>query len=180
MMGNMFEMRQNLHAQKAEEEMLQKALEESRQTAGVQNLNPDEMTYEQLLQLEEENGGKVATGLKKIEIARIPQITWRFKNDTSKGLDQCSVCMDNFKYGDKVKELKKCKHAYHTKCIDQWLESENKCPICKQHIWALTATPILNNHQKSMFWRDWVLNHNLFLDQWKNGAVNTSVEYIKI
>lgn len=134
MMGNMFEMRQNLHAQKAEEEMLQKALEESRQTAGVQNLNPDEMTYEQLLQLEEENGGKVATGLKKIEIARIPQITWRFKNDTSKGLDQCSVCMDNFKYGDKVKELKKCKHAYHTKCIDQWLESENKCPICKQHI----------------------------------------------
>lgn len=30
MMGNMFEMRQNLHAQRAEDEMLQKALEESR------------------------------------------------------------------------------------------------------------------------------------------------------
>lgn len=35
MMGNMFEMRHNLQAQRAEDEMLQKALEESRQTAGV-------------------------------------------------------------------------------------------------------------------------------------------------
>lgn len=52
--------------------MLQKALEESRQTAGVQNLNPDEMTYEQLLQLEEENGGKVKCGLPLACINEIP------------------------------------------------------------------------------------------------------------
>lgn len=112
--------------------MLQKVLEESRQAAGVQHMNPDDMTYEQLLQLEEENGGRVKTGLSQAEIAKIPLITWRFKNDTTKGSETCSVCMDIFKYGDKVKELKRCKHAFHSKCIDKWLEGENKCPICKQ------------------------------------------------
>lgn len=71
MMGNMFEMRSHA-AQRAEDEMLQKALEESRQVAGVQHMNPDEMTYEQLLQLEEENGGRVKVGLTAAEIARIP------------------------------------------------------------------------------------------------------------
>lgn len=97
-------------------------------------MNPDDMTYEQLLQLEEENGGKVSTGLSVAQIAKIPSITWRFKNDTSKGSETCSVCMDIFKYGDKVKELKNCKHAFHSKCIDKWLENENKCPICKQGV----------------------------------------------
>ena len=75
----MFEMRSHA-AQRAEDEMLQKVLEESRQAAGIQHMNPDEMTYEQLLQLEEENGGRVKVGLSAAEIAKIPQITWRFKS----------------------------------------------------------------------------------------------------
>lgn len=87
-----------------------------------------------MLALEERNGGKVVCGLKPAEIQKIPQITWRFKNDTSKASESCSICMDIFKYGDKVKELKKCKHAFHTKCIDKWLEGDKCCPICKQQV----------------------------------------------
>lgn len=44
-----------------EEEMLQRAIEESKRDSGYPD--PDEMTYEQLLELEEENG-KVSKGLK--------------------------------------------------------------------------------------------------------------------
>ena len=130
----MVQIRPQGDAQREEEEMMRRAIEESRRTADPRALNPDDMTYEQMLALEESNGGKVACGLSAGDIAKIPSITWRFKMDTSKQVEECSICMDIFKYGENVKELKSCKHAFHSKCIDKWLENENKCPICKQPI----------------------------------------------
>ena len=49
-----------------EERLLQRAIEESKtaeDAANPNNPNPDQMTYEQLLELEE-NNGKVSKGLK--------------------------------------------------------------------------------------------------------------------
>jgi len=44
--------------------MLQRVIEESKRDSGVNDQpNPDEMTYEQLLELEENNGGRVSKGL---------------------------------------------------------------------------------------------------------------------
>ncbi len=67
MMGNMF-LRQNVdierEAQRREEEMLRIAIEESKRDADPNNPNVDVMTYEELLQLEEANGGAVSKGLK--------------------------------------------------------------------------------------------------------------------
>ena len=63
MMGNMM-MARHVEAERREEEMLQKALEESRRMADPSQLNPDDMSYEQLLQLQEQNGGNVSRGLK--------------------------------------------------------------------------------------------------------------------
>ena len=67
MMGNMF-FRQNVdierEAQRREEEMLRIAIEESKRDADPNNPNVDVMTYEELLQLEEANGGAVSKGLK--------------------------------------------------------------------------------------------------------------------
>ena len=51
------------------------------------------MTYEQLLELEE-NNGKVSKGLKSYEVARIPEKTWMRKTDTDE--ESCSICFDNF------------------------------------------------------------------------------------
>ena len=84
--------------------MLQQAIEESKRDSGP---NPDEMTYEQLLQLEEENG-KVSKGLKPNQIKGLPEKTWNRVNDTAKKEEQCSICYENFSRGQKVKELKKC------------------------------------------------------------------------
>lgn len=51
-------------AQQEEDAMLQRALEESRREAeGSMGPNTDNMTYEQLLQLEQDNGGSVSRGL---------------------------------------------------------------------------------------------------------------------
>ena len=43
--------------------MLRQAIEMSRADSGPANPNPDELTYEELLQLEEANGGAVSKGL---------------------------------------------------------------------------------------------------------------------
>ena len=51
------------------------------------------MTYEQLLELEE-NNGKVSKGLKANQIKKIPERTWMKASDTSEA--QCSICFDNF------------------------------------------------------------------------------------
>lgn len=52
-------------AEAEEQRLLQRAIEESKNDAPIDpnNPNPDQMTYEQLLELEE-NNGKVSRGLK--------------------------------------------------------------------------------------------------------------------
>ena len=50
--------------QAEEERLLQRAIEESKAEADPSNPDPDSMTYEQLLELEE-NNGKVSKGLNK-------------------------------------------------------------------------------------------------------------------
>mmetsp|Transcript_4807 Transcript_4807/g.8242 ORF Transcript_4807/g.8242 Transcript_4807/m.8242 type:complete len:281 (-) Transcript_4807:86-928(-) len=124
-----------LTAEEEEERMLMQAIEESKRDAPFdhENPNPDHMTYEQMLELEERNG-KVSKGFTKQQVAKLPSKTWRCKTDTTKKLTQCSVCFENFRAYDTIKELAACKHAYHSKCIDKWLESEKRCPVCNDTI----------------------------------------------
>ena len=42
----------------------------------------------------------------------------------------CSICLEDFKNGDKVTYLP-CIHFFHTYCVNNWLKSQNSCPICK-------------------------------------------------
>lgn len=44
---------------------------------------------------------------------------------------QCSVCMDDFKLEEQVKQVP-CGHCYHKDCIVPWLELHNSCPICRK------------------------------------------------
>uniref|UniRef100_A0A803MJN0 RING-type E3 ubiquitin transferase n=1 Tax=Chenopodium quinoa TaxID=63459 RepID=A0A803MJN0_CHEQI len=36
--------------------------------------------------------------------------------------------------GENIKVLPKCKHGYHSKCIDTWLLSHSTCPTCRQSL----------------------------------------------
>ena len=42
----------------------------------------------------------------------------------------CVICLEDFKTGDKAVILP-CIHMFHTKCIKNWLKTQNSCPICK-------------------------------------------------
>ena len=56
------------------------------------------------------------------------------KNMLEKGHQKnCSICLENYLIGDKIVYLP-CFHFYHTKCIQTWMKSSDKCPLCNVEI----------------------------------------------
>lgn len=52
----------------------------------------------------------------------------------------CSICIDDFEEGERIRLLPRCRHAFHTDCIMPWLtERQGSCPLCK--------TSVLQNEQ---------------------------------
>jgi hypothetical protein len=43
--------------------------------------------------------------------------------------EMCAVCLDPIMPGVKLRVLQ-CRHAFHSPCIEQWLRSANRCPLC--------------------------------------------------
>ena len=123
----------NLLKEKLEEEFALRAVEE--QIMNEICPNPDQMSYEQLLQLEEEVGN-VNKGLSKEKINSIPNKP--FHKALFDDNYQCIICMENFSENELVKQLL-CGHIFHGDCIDHWLTQQKNCPFCK-------ADCIINNH----------------------------------
>jgi Ring finger domain len=48
-------------------------------------------------------------------------------------VESCSICIENFKNGQKIIRLK-CFHIFHEKCIILWAERQNICPECRNII----------------------------------------------
>lgn len=46
---------------------------------------------------------------------------------------KCLICLEEFGDGDDIKTLP-CLHIYHQKCVEQWLRTDNSCPVCKTPI----------------------------------------------
>jgi len=47
--------------------------------------------------------------------------------------DDCSICINSFHKKDEIRVLP-CSHFFHKECIDDWIQKENSCPICRQLI----------------------------------------------
>ncbi|GMI97624.1 hypothetical protein HRI_003431700 [Hibiscus trionum] len=46
-------------------------------------------------------------------------------------VDQCHICLDEYKEGDKIRVLP-CQHEFHMVCVDKWLkEIHGVCPLCR-------------------------------------------------
>ncbi|XP_073291095.1 RING-H2 finger protein ATL66-like [Primulina huaijiensis] len=44
---------------------------------------------------------------------------------------ECCICIGPFKEGDKMKMLPECKHCFHSECVDEWLNAQSSCPLCR-------------------------------------------------
>ena len=101
--------------------------------------DPDDMTYEELLQLGE-CVGRQATGMSGSQIKQFCTLKEFTRSGASgakrKGGDEeeeedcCSVCRCEFEEGEMMLELK-CKHGFHEECLRPWLKEYKTCPLCK-------------------------------------------------
>jgi hypothetical protein len=50
--------------------------------------------------------------------------------------EPCTICMEDFAKGEKLKALKVCGHYFHATCIGEWLKADVKatCPNCRASV----------------------------------------------
>ncbi|KAL5766878.1 hypothetical protein ACOSP7_017495 [Xanthoceras sorbifolium] len=98
------------------------------------HLDIDDMSYEELIALEEEIE-TVTTGLTPDSV--LPLLRQRkyqpavVEGDTPDNSGFCSICQDEFAAGEDIGTLD-CGHDHHANCISEWLVINNSCPICKE------------------------------------------------
>ncbi|XP_041753194.1 E3 ubiquitin-protein ligase RNF165 isoform X2 [Coregonus clupeaformis] len=115
----------------------------------LQGLNPSRHasavreSYEELLQLEDRlgsvNRGAIQTTIERFTYPhkyqkRIPQDLKLGLEDEELDTDEkCTICLSMLEDGEDVRRLP-CMHLFHQACVDQWLATSRKCPICRVDI----------------------------------------------
>ncbi|ONK76736.1 uncharacterized protein A4U43_C03F31580 [Asparagus officinalis] len=94
-------------------------------------LDVDNMSYEELLALEERIGN-VSTGLGEETIMKCLKQRKHFVIGVGATVETepCCICQEEYTVGEDLGVLD-CGHDFHTACIKQWLTHKNLCPICK-------------------------------------------------
>ena len=77
-----------------------------------------------------EKAGKVSKGCTPDQIRRIKAQFWSTGQTKT---EECLICMEEFKTGKKFKRLQ-CGHEYDSACIDKWLATEKRCPVCSENV----------------------------------------------
>ncbi|KAM5548085.1 hypothetical protein ABKV19_002176 [Rosa sericea] len=110
---------------------------EMRNRFGGMRLDVDNMSYEELLALED-HIGYVSTGLsEEAAVASLKRSNYFLLADENAQKEFCSICQEDFIEEDELGTLD-CGHSFHICCIKQWLGYKNVCPICKSP--ALSTT----------------------------------------
>ena len=61
----------------------------------------------------------------------LPTVTIQnIEEEIPKDCRNCVICFNEFEIGQKRKILE-CFHGFHETCIDQWLQVNASCPICR-------------------------------------------------
>ncbi len=91
--------------------------------------NVDQMTYEQILELEEQIGN-ISNGLSDEEMKHLKRekyIKYKYLDD------KCIICQYAFKELETIVVFP-CNHCFHFPCIKPWLSTQHHCPLCKKDI----------------------------------------------
>ncbi|KVI09595.1 Zinc finger, RING/FYVE/PHD-type [Cynara cardunculus var. scolymus] len=66
----------------------------------------------------------------------------------SRPVDQsCSICLAEFRSDDVVSQLGRCRHVFHSCCIEGWLGRDQfTCPLCRSRL-LVKPKPFNKNHE---------------------------------
>ncbi|VAI81387.1 unnamed protein product [Triticum turgidum subsp. durum] len=75
-------------------------------------------------------------GMPRASIDKLPEgiITEEYNRNAVGDLSGCSVCLQDFQIGEKVRSLPDCLHVFHVPCIDGWLIKHGSCPLCRRKL----------------------------------------------
>ncbi|GAB5361085.1 hypothetical protein AAMO2058_000684300 [Amorphochlora amoebiformis] len=113
---------------------------------GIENLrvDVDNMSYDQLLDIERKNGQVAHPGASRQEIERLPESQYtntkrssKISKEENKGKnsekEECSICLSEYEQGEATRRLP-CLHMFHKECVDLWLRDKAECPCCRTKI----------------------------------------------
>lgn len=96
-----------------------------------ENLSDDDREYLDSLGHYEWEDRFEVRGLAEMEIEKLEKYEFDAMNHQKYQTD-CKICFDDFESGNLIKILR-CKHEFHAKCVDVWLQSHRNCPLCRQN-----------------------------------------------
>lgn len=73
----------------------------------------------------------------------LPHKYTRVKRNMDDDNEKCTICLCEFENGEDVRRLP-CMHLFHINCVDQWLVTNTKCPICRVDIEAGSKSQLLS------------------------------------
>ncbi|XP_042505628.1 E3 ubiquitin ligase BIG BROTHER-related-like [Macadamia integrifolia] len=103
---------------------------------GQDNIDPDNMTYEELQSLGDAIGTE-SRGLSEELISYLQTSKYKTGGFFSKKdkKEECVICYMEYKNRDKLMILP-CQHQYHSKCIARWLKQNKACPVCNEEVFG--------------------------------------------
>ncbi|KMS98241.1 hypothetical protein BVRB_4g094420 [Beta vulgaris subsp. vulgaris] len=48
-----------------------------------------------------------------------------------RGMNVCVICLAVFKENETLRSMPRCKHVFHSHCVDSWLKTHSTCPCCR-------------------------------------------------
>ncbi|CAN8280555.1 unnamed protein product [Cochlearia groenlandica] len=109
---------------------------DSPQVSWQDEIDPDTMTYEELIELGEVVGTE-SRGLTQELIETLPTRKYKFGSIFSRKRagERCVICQLKYKIGERQMNLP-CKHMYHSECISKWLSINKVCPVCNSEVFG--------------------------------------------
>ncbi|KAK8519872.1 hypothetical protein V6N12_003840 [Hibiscus sabdariffa] len=95
-------------------------------------MNSLESTYREISDIYDVNGGKGLSRscIQKLPMHKFPSVEMIKSREES----SCSICIQGLKEGEMTRNLPRCGHMFHLKCIDEWLSRQGTCPMCREHV----------------------------------------------
>ncbi|GMH29557.1 hypothetical protein Nepgr_031400 [Nepenthes gracilis] len=97
------------------------------------DIDPDQMTYEELQSLGETIGIE-SKGLSERDISSLPSFKYKTGLFSKRGkIAECVICYEAYENRQYITTLP-CAHQYHSKCIKRWLVQQKICPVCQLEV----------------------------------------------